>query len=193
MWNTEKSFRLFPMLLDHPETNLNVPAYDGILDLKLLAIYDIRKTHVLRAWVCASNLGKQLLYLPFWPLTISHSGGWSPYSVHSARQPLLAYCTCPGWLWWWRIWWNEDWQGKPKYSEKTGPQCHFVHHKSHLLDPGSNPGRRDGKPATNRLSRSDHSLFLCFLCKVSDFQKKNYASIFLLPLLTHHRYLFCPR
>jgi hypothetical protein len=31
-------------------------------------------------------------------------------------------------------------------------QRHFVHHKSHLPDPGSNPGRRDGKPATNRLS-----------------------------------------
>jgi hypothetical protein len=22
----------------------------------------------------------------------------------------------------WRNWWNEDWQGKPKYSEKTCPQ-----------------------------------------------------------------------
>jgi hypothetical protein len=33
----------------------------------------------------------------------------------------MAYCTCPGWLWWWRTWWNEDWQGKPKYTEKTCP------------------------------------------------------------------------
>jgi hypothetical protein len=32
------------------------------------------------------------------------------------------------------------------------PQRHFVHHKSHLPDPGSNPGRRGGKPATNRLN-----------------------------------------
>jgi hypothetical protein len=31
-------------------------------------------------------------------------------------------------------------------------QRHFFHHKSHLPDPGSNPGRRGGKPATNRLS-----------------------------------------
>jgi hypothetical protein len=29
---------------------------------------------------------------------------------------------------------------------------HFVHHKSHLLDPGANPGLRGGKPATNRVS-----------------------------------------
>jgi hypothetical protein len=32
------------------------------------------------------------------------------------------------------------------------PQRHFVHQKSHLRNPGSNPGRRGGKPATNRLS-----------------------------------------
>jgi hypothetical protein len=43
--------------------------------------------------------------------------------VHSAHRPLLAYCTCPGWLRWRRIWWNEDWQGKPKYSEKTCPSA----------------------------------------------------------------------
>jgi hypothetical protein len=29
---------------------------------------------------------------------------------------------------------------------------HFVNHKFHLPDPGLNPGRRGGKPATNRLS-----------------------------------------
>jgi hypothetical protein len=32
------------------------------------------------------------------------------------------------------------------------PKRHFVNHKSHLPDPGSNPGRCGGKPATNRLS-----------------------------------------
>jgi hypothetical protein len=30
------------------------------------------------------------------------------------------------------------------------PRRHFVHHKSHLPDLGANPGRRSGKPATNR-------------------------------------------
>jgi hypothetical protein len=29
---------------------------------------------------------------------------------------------------------------------------HFVHRKSHLQDPDANPGRRCGKPATNRFS-----------------------------------------
>jgi hypothetical protein len=32
------------------------------------------------------------------------------------------------------------------------PRRHFVHQKSHLPDQGANPGRRGGKPATNRLS-----------------------------------------
>jgi hypothetical protein len=32
------------------------------------------------------------------------------------------------------------------------PQRHFAHHKALLPDPGSNPGRSGGKPATNRLS-----------------------------------------
>jgi hypothetical protein len=32
------------------------------------------------------------------------------------------------------------------------PRRHFVHHKSHLPDPGANLGRRGGKPATNRFS-----------------------------------------
>jgi hypothetical protein len=32
------------------------------------------------------------------------------------------------------------------------PQCLFVHHKPHMLCRDANPGRRGGKPATNRLS-----------------------------------------
>jgi hypothetical protein len=34
------------------------------------------------------------------------------------------------------------------------PQCHFIHHKPHMLCPDANPGRRGGKPATNHLSYS---------------------------------------
>jgi hypothetical protein len=56
------------------------------------------------------------------------------------------------WWWLWRNWWNEDWQGKPKYSEKTCPSATFSTTNPTWLDPGSNPGRRGGKPATNRLS-----------------------------------------
>jgi hypothetical protein len=64
---------------------------------------------------------------------------------------LMAYCTCLGWLWWWRIWWNEDWRGKSKYSEKTCPSATLSTTNPTWPDPGSNPGRRGGKPATNCL------------------------------------------
>jgi hypothetical protein len=64
----------------------------------------------------------------------------------------MAYCTCPEWMWWWRIWLNEDWQRKPKYSEKTCPSATLSTTNPTWPDPGSNSGRCCGKAATNRLS-----------------------------------------
>jgi hypothetical protein len=52
----------------------------------------------------------------------------------------------------WSNWWNEDWQGKPKYSEKTCPSATLSTTNPTWADPGANTGRRGGKPATNRLS-----------------------------------------
>jgi hypothetical protein len=46
---------------------------------------------------------------------------------------------------------NENWQGKPKYSEKTCPSATLSTTNPTWLDLGSNPGRRSDKPATNRL------------------------------------------
>jgi hypothetical protein len=72
---------------------------------------------------------------------------------------LLAYCTCPGWLWGWRIWWNE-WQKKPKYSEKTCLSAILSTTNPTWPDPGLNLGRRGGKPATNRFSYGTALLFV---------------------------------
>jgi hypothetical protein len=57
--------------------------------------------------------------------------------------------------WWWWLWssrWNENWQGNPKYSEKTYPTATLSITNPTRCDLGSNPGRRNGKPATNHLS-----------------------------------------
>jgi hypothetical protein len=46
----------------------------------------------------------------------------------------------------WRLAWETEVFGENVH------QRHSVHHKSHLTDPDTNPGRRGEKPATNRLS-----------------------------------------
>jgi hypothetical protein len=54
----------------------------------------------------------------------------------------------------WRNWWNEDWQVKPKYSEKTCPSTTLSTTNPTSLDPVLNPGHLGGKPATNRCNLS---------------------------------------
>jgi hypothetical protein len=42
--------------------------------------------------------------------------------------------------------------GETEVLGENLPRRHFIHLKSHLTDTGANPGRRGGKPATNRFS-----------------------------------------
>jgi hypothetical protein len=48
-------------------------------------------------------------------------------------------------------WWNDDWQGKQKYSKKTCPSA-ALSTTNTTCGPDANPGRRGGKPAANGLS-----------------------------------------
>jgi hypothetical protein len=79
---------------------------------------------------------------------------WGGVQAGSTRHVghWMTYCTCPGWLWWGRNLWNENWQGKPKYSETTCPSATLSTTNPTWPDPCANPGRRGGKRATNRLS-----------------------------------------
>jgi hypothetical protein len=47
---------------------------------------------------------------------------------------------------------NDDWQGKPKYSEKACPNV-ALSTTNPTCCPDSNPGSRDGKPATEMKQR----------------------------------------
>jgi hypothetical protein len=51
----------------------------------------------------------------------------------------------------WSNRWNENWQGKPKYSEKAYPSATLSITNPAWPILGSNPNRRDGKSAPNRL------------------------------------------
>jgi hypothetical protein len=97
--------------------------------------------------------------------------------VHLALRPILAYCTSPGWWWLWSNRWNEDWQGKPKYSEKTCPSGTLPKTNPTWSDTGSNPGRRDGnqrvtawtmaRPLSSGLTTSfsrRNQLIICQIC-----------------------------
>jgi hypothetical protein len=79
----------------------------------------------------------------------SHSGGWSPNWVHSARRPLLAYCTRPGWLRGWRIRWNRDWQTKTEVLGENLPRATLSTTNPTWPDQGAN---RAAAVAINRLS-----------------------------------------
>jgi hypothetical protein len=55
--------------------------------------------------------------------------------------------------WWvWSSRWNENWQRKPKYSEKTWPSVTLSTTNPTWPELSSNPGRSCGKPTTNHLT-----------------------------------------
>jgi hypothetical protein len=72
-----------------------------------------------------------------------------PFGTVATNRPIVP--ASPGWLWGWRNWWNDDWQGEPKYSEETCPRA-ALSTTNRTCCPDEKPGRHGGKPAINRLS-----------------------------------------
>jgi hypothetical protein len=94
-----------------------------------------------------------------WPITVVASSifyyySWWSETVHSVLWPLLAYCTSPRWwmmviveqLVGWRL------AGETEVLGENLPSATLSATKPTWPDPSSNPGRRGGKPAANRLS-----------------------------------------
>jgi hypothetical protein len=78
---------------------------------------------------------------------------------HSALRPPMAYCASPGWLWWLSNRWN-DWQGKPKYSEKTCPSTALSTTTPHA----ARTRTRAAAVGSQRLiAELQHGLFHCLL------------------------------
>jgi hypothetical protein len=61
----------------------------------------------------------------------------SPLGTSAINWPIVPV---PDDRWWvWSSRWNENWQGKPKYSRKSA-LVPLVHHRSHMTWPGLEPG-----------------------------------------------------
>jgi hypothetical protein len=69
--------------------------------------------------------------------------GWDWVSWYCGHYWPIVLVPAPDdrWWWLWRNWWNADWQGKPKFLEKTCPSTTLSTTKLIWLDPGLNPGR----------------------------------------------------
>jgi hypothetical protein len=105
----------------------------------------------------------------------SHIGGWSPNWVHSARRPLNGLLYLPRVIMMMENLVEQRLAGETEVLGENLAQRHFVHHESHLPDPGSNPGRRGGKPATNRLSYG--AACVCIYARVRMNDWKNFVHI----------------
>jgi hypothetical protein len=84
-------------------------------------------------------------------MTNPKTHGHDCLSPHGAVEEVLRLHD-DRWGWLWSNWWNEDWQGKPKYSEKICPSATLPTTNPTWPDTGLNPGSHGGKPATNHLS-----------------------------------------
>jgi hypothetical protein len=73
------------------------------------------------------DLGKILCWCWIISRAFFNSGSWGYW--HCGHSWPIVPARYDRWWWLWRNWWNEDWQGKPKFSEKTCPSATFVHHK----------------------------------------------------------------
>jgi hypothetical protein len=85
------------------------------------------------------------------PFVLVSWGGvrMSPHDRPATNRPILP---APDAIWSvWSSQWNNNWQGKPNYSEETCPSSTLSTTNSRWPDLGLIPGERGGKSTTNRL------------------------------------------
>jgi hypothetical protein len=82
-----------------------------------------------------------------------------PWNNSWKDKHILAYSTvATQWSWKWTCIAWQNWEGKPKYSEKTCPNANLFTINPTWCGLGSNSGIRSGKPATNCLGHDSAEL-----------------------------------
>jgi hypothetical protein len=118
---------------------------------KVNNLIQLKSTHLLK---CLTNAKRQIIIQVFF-LTLSFFsflGGerLSPFRTSAINWPIVP---APDGRWCvWSSQWNENWQEKPIYSEKTCPNATLSTTKPTWPDMAMDPGHRCWKPVTNRLS-----------------------------------------
>jgi hypothetical protein len=115
--------------------------------------------------------------------------GWDWVSWYCGHYWPILPAPDDRWWWLWRNLWNKDWQGKPKYSEKTCPSATLSTTNPTWLNPGPNPGRRGGKAVTNRLSydaAASHKVTLDSKTLIK------WTTISFSRRILFHGFIFCP-
>jgi hypothetical protein len=115
---------------------------------------------VVRLWWIASELEVGVHSWSIWSYFLESWGEarLSPLGTSATNWHIVPALDDRRW-WVWGSRWNENWQGKPKYSEKTCPSATLSTTNPTWPDLGPNPCRRGGKPSINRLRYGAAILF----------------------------------
>jgi hypothetical protein len=114
-------------------------------------------------WLYSPILGLGRLHETFRFISVTRSRTVRQYSLDGWSARRKASANCPGWLWWWRNWWNERFlQGKPKYSEKTCPDATFSTKNPTCQTRARTPAAAVGSQRLTALAKA-RPLYFCIL------------------------------
>jgi hypothetical protein len=123
------------------------------VESQFLTIYSLWMTNLVSKTIQIFSFSFHASFFTWWR---------APQQMPRTHYSLKAFCATLWWRWRWAVFykvlqvmehqWNEIDRGKQTTRRKTCPSATLSTTNPTWTDPGSNPGLRNGRPATNRLS-----------------------------------------